>query len=152
MSVWTFENLDANLEKVASKLPQLFYDMAVVCASNAKASHRKRLDRGEPKKSYKSAAYKKLRESKGRQTDYIDMQLSGELVRSMVVGNEGQDAVYGVKNVNVGKTDTSTIYRGQVERNKHGDLIKTNSEDVRKGLEASNRFFTDKIGEIFASV
>ena len=152
MSIWDFTKIDEKLEKVAKELPKIFEGMDVVCASGVKASHRKRLDNGNPKKEYKSSAYKKIRANKGRQTGYIDMQLSGEFVRSMKVGTEGGYVVYGVQNVSVGKTNTSTIYDGQINRNGHEDLLSINREDANKGIESATRYFTDQIRDLFASI
>ena len=152
MSAWDAKDFDDNIKKIAEQLPEVLEGMSVVCATTVKGSHRKRLDNGNPKKNYKSEAYKKIRSNKGRQTAYIDMQLSGEFVRSMKVGVEGGDVVYGVQNVSVGKTTTSTIYQGQIQRNGHGDLLSVNGTDAAKGIEASNRYFTDQVADLFAEV
>jgi hypothetical protein len=136
---WYFDELDDKLKKIADELPEIF-----------EGAHRKRLDNGNPKKKYKSSAYKKIRENKGRQTAYIDMQLTGEFVRSMKVGTDNGNVVYGVQNLSVGKTDTSTIFKGQVERNKHGDILKINDEEIRKGIEAAKSYFNKQIKDLFA--
>jgi membrane-bound lytic murein transglycosylase MltF len=39
-----------------------------------------------------------------------------------------------------------------VSQNNHSDLILVNREDAGKGIEAANRYFTDKIKDIFASI
>jgi hypothetical protein len=147
---WYFDELDDKLKKIADELPEIFEGMEVVAATSVKGSHRKRLDNGNPKKKYKSSAYKKIRENKGRQTAYIDMQLTGEFVRSMKVGTDNGSVVYGVQNLSVGKTDTSTIFKGQVERNKHGDILKINDEEIRKGIEAAKSYFNKQIKDLFA--
>jgi hypothetical protein len=149
---WNFDEIGTKLNKIAEGMPTIFADMKVIIANDVKAKHRQRLDAGQPRKSYKSEAYKKFRAAQGRQTGYIDMQLSGEFVRSLTIGKEGDDVVYGVADRRDGKTTTSTIYKGQVERNNHGDLVQINSDDTTRGIEAANRYFTDKIRELFNQV
>lgn len=151
---WNFKDLDKNLVEIAKGIPFILEGMKRIIANDTKATHRKRLDGGEPRKKYKSKAYEKFRSTQGRQTNYIDMQLSGEFVKSLTIGKDGKDIVYGVKNVSYGggKADTSTVYRGQIERNGHGDLVKVNKDDTTRGIEAANRFFTDKIRELFDKV
>ena len=70
----------------------------------------------------------------------------------VTIGKEGDDVVYGVMDRRDGKTTTSTIYKGQIERNNHGDLVQINSDDTTRGIEAANRYFTDKIRELFDQV
>ena len=152
---WNFKDLDNNLVEIAKGIPFILEGMKVIIANDTKATHRKRLDNGEPRKKYKSKAYEKFRSTQyGQNTNYINMQLSGEFVRSLTVGKEGKDIVYGVVNrgYGKGKADTSKVYRGQIERNGHGDLVKVNKDDTTRGIEAANRFFTDKIRELFDKV
>lgn len=164
---WNFDEIGTKLNKIAEGMPTIFADMKVIIANDVKAKHRQRLDAGQPSRPYKSQAYKRYREQLYGQTNSnINMQLSGEFVRSLTIGKEGDDVVYGVverdepkrrnkgiRNVEASKdkkVTTSDVYRYQSE--KYPELVQINSDDTTRGIEAANRYFTDKIRELFDQV
>ena len=58
---WNFDEIGMKLNKIAEGMPTIFADMKVIVANDVKAKHRQRLDAGQPRKQYKSEAYKKFR-------------------------------------------------------------------------------------------
>jgi hypothetical protein len=127
---WYFDELDDKLKAIANELPRIFDKMEAAALQEVKVLHRKGIDNGKVKKPYKSNAYKKMRLDKyGQNTSYINMQLSRDLTFV---------------------TDTITIFKGQVERNKHGDILKVKKEQINASTQVARKVFEDEIKKLFA--
>jgi hypothetical protein len=151
---WYFDELDDKLKAIANELPRIFDKMEAAALQEVKVLHRKGIDNGKVKKPYKSNAYKKMRLDKyGQNTSYINMQLSRDLtfVTSMTIGLDSENnKAYGIVNNPDGETDTSTIFKGQVERNKHGDILKVKKEQINASTQVARKVFEDEIKKLFA--
>jgi uncharacterized protein YggU (UPF0235/DUF167 family) len=93
---------------------------------------------------YKSEYYKNFRKSKGRQTDYIDFELTGKLRNSLVVGLDDKDDVaFGVNgSQNNGKSNEVLLK----EINQRFDnFITVTEEERKKAVETAQRFFIERV-------
>lgn len=149
----TFEDFDKRINEIANEIPKILEGMQVVCAQEVQVSHKQRLDRGVPKRSYKSKSYKKIRSNAGFQTNFVDMQRTKTLTDNMITGRNGKDVNYGLRNVlyndskSKNRPTTIEVYKGQVKN--YPELIKVNKDDAKKGIDVSNRFWNDKLKELF---
>jgi len=77
-----------------------------------------------------SAKYKKFREELGRQTEYVDLQLTDELFRNVQIGTSKGDTVIGI----VG--EDNTFKAADNERRFKKDIFKVGDSEIDSANEA----------------
>jgi len=82
---------------------------------------------------YKDGPYKKLRQKEGRQTSKVDLEMTGSLRRSLVVGTSGGNVVLGFN-----RAEEATIAAKNEERYKK-DIFAPSKTEVRAGNLAVTR-------------
>lgn len=74
---------------------------------------------------YRSLSYKKAREAKGRQTGYKDLEFFGDLRRSLTVGTNGEDFVFGFA------TDKARLIGGYQETQTGKDIWNPTNDEIK---------------------
>lgn len=79
---------------------------------------------------YRSAAYKRFRANRKRQTAYKDLELTGQLRRDLIVGELGDNAVLGFR------TDRSAKIADYQEEQLNIFIWRPNSDELKRMLNA----------------
>ena len=75
---------------------------------------------------YRSLSYKKARQARGRQTGYKDLEFEGDLRRSLTVGTNGDDFVFGFA------TDKARLIGGAQEKQTGKEIFNPTNEEIKK--------------------
>jgi hypothetical protein len=103
---------------------------------------------------YEDTPYKKKRQKAGHQTDYVDLNFSGQMFRDIGVVRQVQDGSVirtqvGPKNTKArkGGVKTSDIAEGNAER--YGNFMKPNKEEIEMIGKQISRDVTKAIKQVF---
>ena len=75
---------------------------------------------------YNSASYKKYRKSRRRQTGYKDLELDGDLRRSLTVGTNKKDFVFGFA------TDRARLIGGYQESQTNKEIFNPTADEINQ--------------------
>lgn len=81
------------------------------------------------------SSWKKVRESKGFQTSYVDLEFTSGLRNNMQVGTEGSRAVYAFQNTRYRK-----VMEGQ-EQQKQKEISKASDQEIKTAIETYRKEF-----------
>jgi hypothetical protein len=98
---------------------------------------------GRPIGQYAEGAYKKKRERDGRQTGYVDLQMTGELFQSVDSGVDGNRLLIGFKN------DRSEI-AGHLEKKYGRDIFTVSNLEAEQAVEIMTEYIRFRVEQIIA--
>jgi len=97
------------------------------------------------RRGYKSDRYKAIRSAQGRQSSYINFQLTGQLRDSMLVARKGDAAVIGMAGIpRTGENIDNAELAGYL-KDRFPDYWKLNDNEREQATEAAARFVRDRV-------
>lgn len=145
----TPEQLAAKIEKSIPQIQKAVQGYEILVISDVEGSIKSRIfNKGEAQKGkigkYKEGKYKKKREAAGRQTDYVDLQFTGELNRSIVKGIKGGKQVIGFNNEDSGKI--AEFLEGSDHYNK--PIFAPNEEEMKEAIKTGETYMIQQLSKI----
>tara|TARA_R110002126_G_scaffold287993_1_gene441161 strand:+ start:8264 stop:8716 length:453 start_codon:yes stop_codon:yes gene_type:complete len=92
---------------------------------------------------YRSLSYRKARQARGRQTGYKDLEFEGDLRRSLTVGTNGKDFVFGFA------TDAARLIGAGQEKQTKKDIWNPTTSEENDINKATAKLITKCLKTVF---
>ena len=136
--------------KIALKVVEVAEKLPTLAAFQMSAVHKRRIfnegkDESGSQRQYKSEYYKAKRRSEGRQADYIDFEVSGQLRRALSVGDANGSIAYGVNDSQRSDAKINNAELFEAQNKKHPNFITVSDADKDEVVQAQLRFFKTEV-------
>lgn len=143
----TPEQLAAKIEKSIPQIEKSVQGYEILVISDIEGAIKSRIfNKGEAQKGkigkYKEGRYKKKREAAGRQTDYVDLQLTGELNRDIDKGVKGGKQVIGFKTAEKGEI------AGHLEEKYSKIIFAPGEEEMKEAIKTGETYMLQQLSKI----
>jgi hypothetical protein len=140
--------MSKEIDNIITAVTETLQMLPLITSKEVEAMHKQRVfnratgANGEQLQ-YKSTYYKSKREAKGRQTNNIDFEFEGVLRRSLKVGLDGENVVYGVdssKNKNISNEKLLNVIN-----DKYNNFMGISENEKEQAIKTAQRFFKETV-------
>jgi len=138
------------IDSLKAEIPGIIKGAEEVAVQRAWAEMLRRIfnegkDSGEESLGRYSLSWSKVRAKAGRQTNYKDLEFTGKLRRSIIIGESNGSVVIGIlKQSYKNKSDTVKVSESLEAMNKK-DIFKLTNDEIEAAKEAGSNFFIREI-------
>jgi hypothetical protein len=146
----TPQQLADKIEKSIPNIEKALQGYEVLVISDIEGAIKSRIfNKGESQKGkigkYKNGKYKQKREDAGRQTDYVDLQFTGELNRSIQKGIKGDKQVVGFNN------DGAAEIAEHLEEKYNKVIFAPSSDELKDAIKTGETYMVQQLTKIVQS-
>ena len=146
----TPQELANKIEKSIPNIEKALQGYEILVVSDIEGSIKSRIfNKGDAQKGkigkYKKGKYKQKREEAGRQTDYVDLQFTGELNRSIQKGIKGGKQVVGFNN------DGSAEIAEHLEDKYNKVIFSPNNDELNDAIKTGETYMIQQLQKIVQS-